>query len=105
MRLVKVETRLYHPNALDCTYKCTKCGREIGRGGHTFSFCPSCGHKLDTEGKPFSIEDTDQHYGKYSVALAFLAIRAGLLKDGMPDVQTRGNYAETTYVVTSKEGK
>lgn len=99
MKLVRVETELYRDNEISCTYECSDCGTVLrSQGGKAYPYCPGCGRKLDTAGKPFSFNNVS----KDAVALAFLAIRAGLLKDGMPSVASRGKGAELTYVLENR---
>ena len=96
MKLVRVETEMYRGNEISCTYECSACGTVLrSQGGKAYPYCPGCGRKLDIAGKPFSFDNVS----KDAVALVYLAIRAGLLKDGMPSVKESGRDAELTYVL------
>ena len=97
MRLVR--TILDHRDEVTCIYECSNCGKIFDGTYILPNFCPNCGRKLDKEGKPGSVGNTDQA----SVALAYLAIKHGLLKQPLPVVEEYGDAWTHEYRCNGKE--
>ena len=71
---------------IECHYKCSICGKAFDGSQWLPIYCPMCGRLLDKEGKPGMLRET----AKIAVALVFVAIKNGLLKDPLPKVEERG---------------
>lgn len=88
-------------NGLDCWYECSRCGEKFDGSYRLPTFCPNCGHKLDKDGKPGKLCDQGG-VEQLAVALAFVAIKNGLLKEPMPKVEKCGTGFDREYSCTGE---
>ena len=83
---------------LKCHYRCSQCGEKFDGTYRLPTYCPTCGRLLDKNGKPGLLRDPT----RTSVALAFIVIKNGLLKDPLPKVTQSGEGWNHVYSCTGE---
>ena len=82
MKLIRVQT--YACREYECSYICSECGNNVST---LMNFCPKCGRKLEKEGKPGEVSNSEATV----CAIIAKAILSGLFKDGIPKGSSSGS--------------